>query len=145
MAWVSFFVGQRLLYLVSAPVTLGWGVCEGAWCHLLWAFPCKATITKLFNNTPFPSSFGPQYQNEVKYSTFDMEMFLIFMQIKLISTRKVVHLASFWKWGFWNSEVAYSKPIPFELWVKPFGEILYTVLQVVLTFDIVVSMVRGSW
>ena len=30
------------------------------------------------------------------------------MQIKLIFTRKVAHLASFWKWGFWNSEVAYS-------------------------------------
>ena len=26
--------------------------------------------------------------------------FFILMQIKLISTRKVVHLASFWKWGF---------------------------------------------
>ena len=30
------------------------------------------------------------------------------MQIKLIFTRRVVHLASFWKWGFWNLEVAYS-------------------------------------
>ena len=29
------------------------------------------------------------------------------MQIKLIFTREVVHLASFWKWGFLNSEVAY--------------------------------------
>ena len=26
--------------------------------------------------------------------------FFILMQIKLLSTRKVVHLASFWKWGF---------------------------------------------
>ena len=34
--------------------------------------------------------------------------FFILMQIKLIFTRKVVHLASFWKWGFWNSaEVAF--------------------------------------
>ena len=33
--------------------------------------------------------------------------FFILMQIKLIFTRKVGHLASFWKWGFWNSEVAY--------------------------------------
>ena len=29
------------------------------------------------------------------------------MKVKLIFRRKVVHLASFWKWGFWNSEVAY--------------------------------------
>ena len=26
--------------------------------------------------------------------------FFILMQIKLLSTRKIVHLASFWKWGF---------------------------------------------
>ena len=34
-------------------------------------------------------------------------MIFILMQIDLISTRKVVHLASFWKAGFLNSEVAY--------------------------------------
>ena len=28
------------------------------------------------------------------------KLFFILMQIKLIFTRKVVHLASFWKWGF---------------------------------------------
>ena len=41
-------------------------------------------------------------KNEVKYSALDTEMVLIFilMQVKLIFTRKVVHLASFWKWGF---------------------------------------------
>ena len=33
--------------------------------------------------------------------------FFILMQIKLIFTRKVVHLASFWRWGFWNSEVSH--------------------------------------
>ena len=38
---------------------------------------------------------SPQYQNEVKCSAFDMDL----MQIKLNSTRKLVHLASFWKWG----------------------------------------------
>ena len=34
--------------------------------------------------------------------------FFILMQIRLIFTRKVLHLASFWKWGFWKTEVAYS-------------------------------------
>ena len=33
--------------------------------------------------------------------------FFILMQIKLIFTRKVVHLASFWRWGLWNSEVSH--------------------------------------
>ena len=43
---------------------------------------------------------GPLHQNEVKCSSFDMEMSFILMQIKLIFTRKVGHLASFWKWRF---------------------------------------------
>ena len=49
---------------------------------------------------PFPSSPGPLYQNEVKCSAFDMETIFILKQMKLIFTRKVAHLASFWKWGF---------------------------------------------
>ena len=49
-----------------------------------------------FVNMPFPSSPGPLYQNEVKCT----RRFFILMQIKLIFTRKVAHLASFWKWGF---------------------------------------------
>ena len=49
------------------------------------------------DNRPLPSPPGPLYQNEAKYSAFDMEMIFIFMQIKLIFTRKVVHLASFLK------------------------------------------------
>ena len=55
-------------------------------------------------NRPFPSPSGPLYQNEVKCSAFDKEMIFILMQIKLIVTRKVVHLASFWKWGFLELE-----------------------------------------
>jgi len=50
--------------------------------------------------TRVPSSPGPLYQNEVKCPAFDMEMSFILTQIKLISTGKVVHLASIWKWGF---------------------------------------------
>ena len=47
-----------------------------------------------YQSRPFPSSPGPLYQNEVKCSALDMEMFFILMQMKLIFTRKVVHLAS---------------------------------------------------
>ena len=38
------------------------------------------------------------------------KLFFRLVQIKLIFTRKsrkVLHLASFWKWGFWNSEMVY--------------------------------------
>ena len=45
----------------------------------------------------------PLYQNEVKCSAFDIwKWFFILVQVKHISTRKVVHLASFWKWGFFE-------------------------------------------
>ena len=47
------------------------------------------------DNRPLPSPPGPLDQNEVKCSAFDMEMIFILMQIKLIFTRKVVHLVSF--------------------------------------------------
>ena len=46
-------------------------------------------------NRLFPSSPGPLYQNEVKFSAFDMEM----------SFHSQPHFGSE---GFWNSEVAYS-------------------------------------
>ena len=44
--------------------------------------------------------------------------FFILMQRKLISTRKVVHLASFWKWGFFellSGLLSYSSEIPFDI------------------------------
>ena len=48
------------------------------------------------DNRPLPNPPPrPLYQNEVEYSAFDMEMIFILMLIKLIFTRKVVHLASF--------------------------------------------------
>ena len=53
-----------------------------------------------FRNRPFPSPSGPLHQNEVKCSAFDIEVIFILMQVQLIFTWKVGHLASFWKWGF---------------------------------------------
>ena len=48
-----------------------------------------------FMKRPFPSSPGPLFQNEGRCSAFDMEIIFNLMQMKLIFTRKVVHLASF--------------------------------------------------
>ena len=49
-------------------------------------------------NRPFPSSFVPLFQNESKCETFHMKMSsacsLIFMQIKVIFIRMVLHLDS---------------------------------------------------
>ena len=50
-------------------------------------------------NRPFPSFPGPLFQNEGRCSAFDMEIIFHSYAIKLIFKRKVVHLASFWKWG----------------------------------------------
>ena len=51
-------------------------------------------------NRPFPSSPGPLFQNEGRCSAFDMEIIIHSHANKTIYTRKVVHLTSFWKWGF---------------------------------------------
>ena len=49
-----------------------------------------------FPNRPFPSSPGPLFQNEgIGAESLLWKSFFILMQIKLIFTRKVAHLASF--------------------------------------------------
>ena len=60
----------------------------------------KEYIPLLNWNRPFPSSPGPLFQTRVGVQPLIWKSFFILMQIKLIFTRKVVHLASFWKWGF---------------------------------------------
>ena len=62
--------------------------------------PPPTSCGKSLENRPFPSFPGPLYQNEVYCSGFDMKMIFHSHANKLIFTRKVVHLASFWKWGF---------------------------------------------
>ena len=54
-------------------------------------------LKKIPANRPFPSSSGPHFQNEGRFSAFDME--INFHSHAFIFTRKVVHLDSFWKWG----------------------------------------------
>ena len=58
-------------------------------------------------NRPFPGTPGLCFKTRLSAQPLICKWFFILMQIKLIFTRKVVHLASFWKWGFWNSEVAH--------------------------------------
>ena len=68
---------------------------------------------------PFPSSPGPLFQNEGRCSAIDMEIIFILRQIKLIFTRKVVHLASFWKWGFLelgSGLLSFSRPRKLWSW-----------------------------
>ena len=54
---------------------------------------------KRVTNGPFPSCTKPRFQSEAKYEAIDVKMVsgFILMQIKLIFTRKVLRLASFWK------------------------------------------------
>ena len=74
------------------------------WADLLNTFfesreKCAHLISASLNR-PFPSSPGSLFQKKVGAQPLIWKSFFIFMQIKLIFTRKVVHLASFWKWGF---------------------------------------------
>ena len=61
------------------------------------------TVSRLMasaRNRPFPSSPGRLNQTRLSTQSLIWKWFFIFMQIKLIFTRKAVHLASFWKCGF---------------------------------------------
>ena len=48
----------------------------------------------------FRVPLGLCFKTRVSAQPLIWKSFFILMQIKLIFTRKVVHLASFWKWGF---------------------------------------------
>ena len=85
-------------------------------------------FTRKLWNRPFPSSKKFHFQNEAKCEIFVVKMSFICiiiknhfhingfalslaLKVRFFGTRKwpiVVHLASFWRWGFWNSEVAYQ-------------------------------------
>ena len=53
-------------------------------------------------NRPFTSSTGLCVKTRLCAQPLIWKWFFTLMQIKLIFTRKVVHLASFWKWGFFE-------------------------------------------
>ena len=62
---------------------------------------CGGGVKKVYVkmvNRPFPSYPGPLYQNEVQPLIW--KWFVTLIKVKLIFTREVVYLASFWKWGF---------------------------------------------
>ena len=67
---------------------------------------------RTFDNRPFPSCLKSLFQRDTTCKSIDMKMFLFFIliQIKLIFTRKVLHLASFWKSDFGPSWIAQTWP-----------------------------------
>ena len=70
------------------------------------------------HNGPFPSSPGP---TRVGAQPLIWKSFFILMQIKLIFTRKVVHLASFWKREYLELGSALLDSTAFYSWIKTEG------------------------
>ena len=68
---------------------------------MLWLMPgvCLAGMLKI-RIGHFRVSSGLCFKTRVSAQPLIWKSFFILVQIKLIFTRKVVHLASFWKWGF---------------------------------------------
>ena len=55
----------------------------------------------------------PLFQSKAKGEATDMKIIFILMQIELIfSQRKVLHLASFWKWHFFGTRQWPIKILP---------------------------------
>ena len=66
--------------------------------HSLFAFYLWVLCLRWIDHFWFPS--GLCIKTSLNAQPLIWKWFLILMQIKLIFTREVVHLASFWKWGF---------------------------------------------
>ena len=67
----------------------------------------KAAVLGVNTISHFRVPPGLCFKTRLSAQPLIWKWFFILMQIKLIFTRKVVRLASFWKWEFWNSEVAH--------------------------------------
>ena len=63
--------------------------------QLLWKPNLQTQVNRLCLHRSFPSCPEPLFQSEAKCKTIDMKMNFILKQIKVILTRKVMHLASF--------------------------------------------------
>ena len=59
-------------------------------------------------NRPFSSCLKLLFQTEAKCEAIDMKVIFSLMQIKFIFTRKVLYIASFLKWEFFNLRNTYS-------------------------------------
>ena len=83
---------KKIYHILNHPITewLQWGTVWPGW--VLWSGGPRV-------NRPFPSSPGLCFKTRVGAQPLIWKSFFILMQIKLTFTRKVVHLASFWKWG----------------------------------------------
>ena len=54
------------------------------------------SVIYMYFNRPFPGYFKSLFKNEAKCKAIDMKMMYLFLlQMKLIISRKVLHLASF--------------------------------------------------
>ena len=63
---------------------------------------CSFWTELVVYNRPLPWCSKPLFQSEARCEAIDVKWSIkyILMQIKLLFTRKVLHLPSFWKWEF---------------------------------------------
>ena len=77
------------------------------WPTTIFLFPVSVRAHKisLTGISHFRVRPGLSIKTRLSAQPLIRKWFFILMQIKLIFARKVVYLASFWKRGFWNSEI----------------------------------------
>ena len=94
---------ELVLFLIQDFDVLGLELTPAAHCILHDKTDSDSTVRR---NGPyyaighFRVPLGLCFKTRVGAQPLIWKSFFILMQIKLIFTRKVVHLASFWKWGF---------------------------------------------
>ena len=100
MTQVKCQVAPPLLQCIHLLVTTSSLHLQVKTLQLLWNPNLQTLVNPLYLHRPFPSCPEPLFQSEAKCEAIDMKMNFIVKQIKLIFTRKVMHLTSFWKWDF---------------------------------------------
>ena len=71
-------------------------------CGIVFCWCGSGDVNKTYSKKLFPSCPKPLFQSEAECDAIALKFFVTLMQIKPILTRRVLHLASFWKWGFWR-------------------------------------------
>ena len=97
-------------------------------CGIVFCWCGRGDVNKTYSKRLFPSCPQPLFQSEAECKDIALIFFFSFtlMQIKFIFTRRVLHLASFWKWeflGFGNNLVPRVFPLLLEVGEDPGNEV----------------------
>ena len=74
---------------------------------VMWSLFVRLLLSSSYTIVHFLVALSLCFKEKLSAKPVKWKLFFILMQIKHIITRKVLHLASYWKWGLLEIEMAY--------------------------------------